>query len=88
MRTCYDASTPRRPTNLSLNSDLVEKARAARLNLSSIAEKAIGEELAKVMEQHYREEVARSVAEHAAYLEQYGSLADAVRAAIQDQERG
>ena len=75
----YDATAPRRPTNLSLNADLVAKARAARLNLSTIAEKAIGQELARIIAARHREEIARSVAEHTTYLTEYGSLADAVR---------
>ena len=84
MRTNYDTAAPRRPTNLSLNCDLIEKARAAHLNLSTIAERAIGEELARVTAERYREEIARSVAEHMAYLKQYGSLSDAVRSIAQD----
>lgn len=84
----YDPDAPRRPTNLSLNSDLVEKARAARLNLSALAEAAISRELASIMAERLRAEIARSVEEHSAYLQQYGSLADAVRAMAADPEHG
>ncbi len=80
MRTIYDPKAPRRAVNLSLNADLIEKARAERLNLSSIAEAAIGRALAGAAADRFRREIAESVAEHAAYLDEYGSLGDAVRA--------
>ena len=76
----YDPKAPKRAVNLNLNGDLVAKARAERLNLSSIAEAAIGGALAQAAEVRFRREIALSVAEHAAYLEEYGSLGDAVRA--------
>ena len=40
----------------------------------------IGGALARDEEVRFRREIALSVAEHAAYLEEYGSLGDAVRA--------
>lgn len=80
MQIVYNSKAPRRPVNLSLNGDLVAKARAERLNLSSIAEEAIGRALAQAAEARFRREIALSVAEHAVYLEEYGSLGDAVRA--------
>ena len=80
----HDPSAPRRPTNLSLNADLVAKARAAKLNLSAIAEEAIGKALAQAAADRFREEIARSVAEYHRYLDTYGSFADAVRAMDDD----
>ena len=40
LRDAYDRTVPRRPINLSLNGDLIAKARSENLNLSSIAEEA------------------------------------------------
>lgn len=80
MRSLYNAAAPRRAVNLNLNSELVEKARAEQLNLSAIAEKAIGRALAEAARKRFDEEIARCVAEHTEYLATYGSLGDAVRA--------
>ncbi len=79
MATLYNQAAPRRAVNLSLNSDLVVKARAENLNLSAIAEAAIGQALARAAEAKFRAEIAVSVAEYEAYLDEYGSFADAVR---------
>ncbi len=78
------AKAPRRAVNLSLDSGLVAQARAERLNLSAIAEDAIRRALAQAMERRFHEEIAHSLAEHRAYLAEYGSLADAVRSAAPD----
>ncbi len=70
--------------NVTLNSDLVAKARAENLNRSSIAEAAIGQALAHAVKARVRAEIAVSVAEYEAYRSDYGSLADAVRAMAGD----
>ncbi len=80
MSTTYNQDAPRRPVNLSLNSDLVARARAERLNLSAIAEAAIRRAVEERAAARFREEIAQSIAEHDAYLAEYGSFADAVRA--------
>ncbi len=80
MRSLYNAAAPRRAVNLSLNSELVEKARAENLNLSAIAEKAIGGALAEAARKRFDEEIARGVAQHTEYLATYGSIGDAIRA--------
>jgi antitoxin CcdA len=84
MKPLFDPHAPRRAVNLSLNADLVEKARAHKLNLSAIAEAAISRALAEAAEAWFREEIAHSVAEHAEYLATYGSLGDALRAMKSD----
>ena len=75
-----DPAAPRRGVNLSLNSDLVRKARAEQLNLSAIAEEAIGRAIAERAAARWREEIGRGVAQHEALLAEFGSFADAVRA--------
>jgi antitoxin CcdA len=88
MPTLYNAKAPRRAVNLSLNADLVAKARAERLNLSSIAKDAIGRALAQAAALRFEHAISLSVAEHTAYLDQYCSLADAVRAMSRNEDAG
>lgn len=82
MGALYDEKAPRRAVNLSLNSDLLSKARACGLNLSGIAEEAIKLEVARVARERFEAEIRRSVEQHDAYLAEYGSFADAVRRSI------
>ena len=84
MATLYDTAAPRRAVNLSLNSALVARARAERLNLSSIAEEAIGKALAEAARKRFLEEIAVGVAEHEAFLAEYGSLSETVRMMQED----
>jgi antitoxin CcdA len=80
MQQLYNSAAARRAVNISLNSDLVTRARSAGLNLSSIAEAAIGRALAEEVKRRFDEEIARSLAEYKEYLAEYGSFADAVLA--------
>lgn len=41
----YDVDAPKKPTNLSLNADLLKKAKALGLNLSQICERSLIEAL-------------------------------------------
>jgi antitoxin CcdA len=45
MRQIYDTNAPKKPTNLSVNSDLLHKAKALKINLSATLEAALLNEL-------------------------------------------
>src|ERR1700747_1410551 len=45
----------KRPTNLSVRGDLVDAARAARLNLSALLERAVEEQLVRIRWRQWRE---------------------------------
>jgi post-segregation antitoxin (ccd killing protein) len=53
------------------------------LDLSAVAEDAIGRAYAQLASERFAAEVGISVAQHDAYLAEYGSLADAVRLATE-----
>ena len=44
----YDLAAPKKATNLSLNSDLLEKARGLKVNLSATLEQALSNKLKSV----------------------------------------
>ncbi|MFT6791599.1 MAG: antitoxin CcdA [Cellvibrionaceae bacterium] len=46
MHNLYNTDAPKKTTNLSLNSDLLAKTRALKINLSATLEKALRNELA------------------------------------------
>ena len=70
----------KRAVNVSLNADLVARARAERLNLSAIAEEAVAAALARIARERLEAEIAQACRVHEQYLAEYGSLGDAVRA--------
>jgi antitoxin CcdA len=47
MQTLYDINAPKKPTNLSLNSDLLKKTKLLNINLSATLEQALRTKLAE-----------------------------------------
>lgn len=45
MQTIYDPAAPRKPANLTVNADLLKRARSLKINLSATLEKALVDEL-------------------------------------------
>ena len=64
----------KRPTNLSVRADLVEAARAARLNLSALLERALEEELVRVKWRQWRQENATSIAAYNRHVQAHGAF--------------
>jgi antitoxin CcdA len=83
MMRAYDTQAAKRPVNLTMNSDLVAKARAKGLNLSALAEKAVAAELIRSAREQWDAEIAEACAAHARYLEEYGSASDLLRAHLE-----
>ena len=79
----YDLRAAKRAVNLTLNGDLVEKARAKGLNLSALAEKAVAAELVRSARVQWDAEIAEACAAHERYLEEYGSASDLLRAHLE-----
>ena len=79
MATSYDLQAPKRPANLSINADLLAKARALDINLSATLEQA----LAEALRQHQREQwLAENQAAIEAYnqqVEAHGTFSDGLR---------
>jgi antitoxin CcdA len=62
----------RKPTNLSLDSALVEDARELGINLSRACEEALRREIAAERGRRWKEENAAGIAASNAYVEKYG----------------
>ena len=54
MQDLYDINAPKKATNLSLNSDLLHKARDLKVNLSATLEQALKDELKSVEEERWK----------------------------------
>ena len=74
----HDAVAAKRAVNISLNRDLVKRARAEGLNLSALTEQAVTAALARIAREKFDAEIAQACRAHDEYLAEYGSLTDAV----------
>ncbi len=62
----------RKPTNLSLDEDLVSAARALNVNVSRAAEEGIARAIRAERERRWREENAEAVRQSNDYVEKHG----------------
>jgi antitoxin CcdA len=67
---------PKSATNVSIRRDLLEAARASKINLSATLEQALIEKLREAQEQHWREENRESIAAYNQHVEKHGVFSD------------
>jgi antitoxin CcdA len=73
------ATTQKRPTNVSIRSDLLAAAREAGVNLSATLERALADELAKGRRRRWREENREAIARCNEFVEEHGVFGDRLR---------
>lgn len=79
MQALYDLQAPKKPTNLSLNSDLLKKARALNINLSATLEQALKEQLKSKEAKKWTEENKNAIKAYNDFVEQNGCFGDEFR---------
>lgn len=80
MTMLYDRKARKKPTNLSINSNLLSKAREHNINLSECLEKALENELRFQKEQQWREESREAIDEYNKRVEESGTFSEGLRA--------
>ncbi len=75
----FDPEAPKKPTNLSLNQDLVRAAKACGLNVSRIAEAALAEAVREKARQAWIEDNAEAVEQYNDRVRTRGAFGDALR---------
>ncbi len=75
----FDPEAPKKPTNLSLNQDLVRAAKAHGLNVSRIAEAALAEAVREKARQAWIEDNAEAVERYNNRIRTRGTFSDALR---------
>jgi len=75
----YNAEAPKKPTNVSINSDLLSQARSLKINLSATLEQALTEQLREKRRAQWRQENASAIRAYNDYVEKYGTFGDSVR---------
>ncbi|MFD1625380.1 type II toxin-antitoxin system CcdA family antitoxin [Azospirillum griseum] len=71
-RLSFDASAPKRATNVSLNSDLLEQAKALGINVSRACERGLAAQIAELREKRWLDENRAALASSNAYVEAHG----------------
>ena len=79
MTQAYDKSAPKKATNLSINSDLLAKARVLKLNLSATLETALDEAVRKAERVQWLKNNQQAIDKSNSLVEEKGLFADAYR---------
>ena len=58
MIACYDTHAPKKPTSLTINADLLDKAKSLRINISSVLETALAFQVREKMKSDWIQENA------------------------------
>ena len=79
MHHLFDENAPKKAANLSVNSDLLAKSRALKINLSATLEKALERELAEAEARKWSEENRRAIQSYNDFVEKNGCFSDEFR---------
>lgn len=79
MSTVFDVEAPKRATNLSVNGDLLDKARALRINLSATLEQALAEALVAARREQWLAENRAAMGVYNDHVEADGVFSDGLR---------
>jgi len=79
MRAIYDIDAPKKPTNLTINSDLLRKAKELKLNISSVLESALAEKVRQEKKNEWLRENSESIGLYNKSIEQNGLFSDELR---------
>lgn len=75
----YDSHAPKKATNLSINSDLLNKAKALDINLSAALEQALAQLLKQRQQEQWLKENRTAIAAYNQDVEAHGAFGDALR---------
>ena len=79
MEPLYDPAAPKKPTNLTVNSDLLNKSRALNINLSAALETVLSQLLAEHARKHWVEQNRNAIRSYNDFVEENGSFGDEYR---------
>ncbi len=79
MTEAYNTQSPKKPTNVSINCDLLEKARELNINLSATLEQALAEQVRAGQRTQWLRENADAIEAYNLFVESNGTFSDTVR---------
>ncbi|TAK62479.1 MAG: acetoacetyl-CoA synthase [Methylobacter sp.] len=75
----YDAQAPKKSTNLSINSDLLQQAKNHHINLSKALEQSLIEMLLEEKRREWREQNCEAIEDYNRRIETAGAFSDGLR---------
>jgi antitoxin CcdA len=79
MNLLFDSSAPKKPTNVSVNSDLLSKARALRINLSATLEAALVDVINESLREQWLEQNRHAIDAYNRQVDEQGVFSDGLR---------
>jgi antitoxin CcdA len=79
MRNIHSTKTPKKATNLSLNSELLAEAKRLNINLSATMEKALEKEVSQRLKAEWLEQNAKAIKACNELTEKHGLFSDSYR---------
>lgn len=79
MTKAYNTRAPKKPTNVSINTDLLEMAKGLNINLSATLEQALAEQVRAEQRAQWLRENADSIRAYNQFVESNGTFSDSVR---------
>jgi antitoxin CcdA len=79
MQKIFDEKAPKKSANLSINSDLLQKARECGINLSALLEQSLIDYVKKTKSEKWREENRDAIDAYNEYVDNNGTFSDDLR---------
>ncbi|MFQ5633471.1 MAG: type II toxin-antitoxin system CcdA family antitoxin [bacterium] len=79
MQQLFDTQAPKKPANLSINSDLLFKAREFNINLSATFEQALADELKRKQREQWLKENVKAIEAYNKFVDEQGVFSDGLR---------
>ena len=79
MSAIYDETAMKKATNVTINSDLLQKAKSYKINISKNFEAYLAEVVKKREEQQWLEDNRKAIDAQNERMEKYGSFSDGIR---------
>jgi antitoxin CcdA len=79
MEPLFDHNAPKKPTNLSVNSDLLKKSKILNINLSATLEQALTEKLARTEADKWANENKNAIKAYNDFVDEHGCFGDEYR---------
>jgi len=79
MSSLYNINAPKRPTNLTVNSDLLDQAKTMKINISSILESALANIVKQKKREQWLEDNKESINTYNKVIKEVGLFSDELR---------
>jgi antitoxin CcdA len=79
MQPVYNTQAPKKPTNITLNSDLLEISKSLKINLSATVEAALADIVAEKLREIWLSENRQAIQAYNDHTETHGTFSDGLR---------